>query len=408
MESLKLVLKSPCKDHSKQSPEDRVVVHGRSRSYTFSTASPNKRSRAIDTVSSPRSLRALAAFATSPPDEVIAASMLSNMLPSDSTNVSSKLPLFLSKKIEEAQKQEKPNESVGDMDDRRSGRSHSLDLNQSQASSYLGYHSNSNAAVNATSQSQTGRALSTVRESSMEGNNADAKTSDNAQLSLEVGAGRKRSNSALEDLLEQAEVLGSPVSTGTAGTNPNVGNGSGIAAGGLFGNNSSKGNSNCNGKAISTVVPTFSDFALSGSSSTSAATKPPIALASMYNGNAHFNTGAIRQRASTMIEAPWGVAMRMEGMIGAYSPDSRKMRISRFIEKRSQRVWTKRVKYDVRKNFADSRVRVKGRFVKKEDEDEIISASTTLTSSLDLPLYGAGAGAANGRRKRSGSKGENK
>ena len=26
-------------------------------------------------------------------------------------------------------------------------------------------------------------------------------------------------------------------------------------------------------------------------------------------------------------------------------------------------------KYDVRKNFADSRMRVKGRFVKKEDED---------------------------------------
>lgn len=31
-------------------------------------------------------------------------------------------------------------------------------------------------------------------------------------------------------------------------------------------------------------------------------------------------------------------------------------------------VWTKMVKYDVRKNFADTRMRVKGRFVKKEDE----------------------------------------
>ncbi len=38
------------------------------------------------------------------------------------------------------------------------------------------------------------------------------------------------------------------------------------------------------------------------------------------------------------------------------------------MEKRKRRVWTKRVKYDVRKNFADSRLRVKGRFVKKEDE----------------------------------------
>lgn len=57
-----------------------------------------------------------------------------------------------------------------------------------------------------------------------------------------------------------------------------------------------------------------------------------------------------------------------EGWVGAYSPDSRKMRIDRFLAKRNHRVWTKTVKYDVRKNFADSRLRVKGRFVKKEDE----------------------------------------
>ena len=37
--------------------------------------------------------------------------------------------------------------------------------------------------------------------------------------------------------------------------------------------------------------------------------------------------------------------------------------------KRARRVWTKRVKYDVRKNFAETRLRVKGRFVKKEEED---------------------------------------
>lgn len=59
---------------------------------------------------------------------------------------------------------------------------------------------------------------------------------------------------------------------------------------------------------------------------------------------------------------------RPDGWIGAYSPESRKVRIDRFMEKRNKRVWTKKVKYDVRKNFADSRLRVKGRFVKKEDE----------------------------------------
>lgn len=59
---------------------------------------------------------------------------------------------------------------------------------------------------------------------------------------------------------------------------------------------------------------------------------------------------------------------RPDGWIGAYSPESRRVRILRFLEKRNHRVWTKTVKYDVRKNFADSRLRVKGRFVKKEDE----------------------------------------
>ena len=50
--------------------------------------------------------------------------------------------------------------------------------------------------------------------------------------------------------------------------------------------------------------------------------------------------------------------------VGAYSPESRRRRIERFLEKRKRRVWTRKVKYDVRKNFADTRMRVKGRFVR--------------------------------------------
>jgi hypothetical protein len=58
------------------------------------------------------------------------------------------------------------------------------------------------------------------------------------------------------------------------------------------------------------------------------------------------------------------IANREKGYVGAYSPEARKMRIQRFIEKRGKRVWTKKVKYDVRKNFADSRIRVKvNRFI---------------------------------------------
>ena len=57
--------------------------------------------------------------------------------------------------------------------------------------------------------------------------------------------------------------------------------------------------------------------------------------------------------------------------IGKYSPESRRKRIERFLEKRRRRIWRKRIKYDVRKNFADSRLRVKGRFVRKEDEEQL-------------------------------------
>jgi len=57
------------------------------------------------------------------------------------------------------------------------------------------------------------------------------------------------------------------------------------------------------------------------------------------------------------------IALRLggPGFVGAYSPEQRRMRIEKFIEKRGRRVWTKKVKYDVRKNFADSRLRVKVR-----------------------------------------------
>ena len=58
-------------------------------------------------------------------------------------------------------------------------------------------------------------------------------------------------------------------------------------------------------------------------------------------------------------------------LIGVYSPRSRRKRIDRFIAKRKARVWHKKVEYSVRKDFADSRLRVKGRFVKKEDEDQL-------------------------------------
>ena len=58
----------------------------------------------------------------------------------------------------------------------------------------------------------------------------------------------------------------------------------------------------------------------------------------------------------------------IDGWVGAYPFEARTRRLALYQMKRGLRVWEKTVKYDVRKSFADSRLRVKGRFVKKEDE----------------------------------------
>ena len=72
-----------------------------------------------------------------------------------------------------------------------------------------------------------------------------------------------------------------------------------------------------------------------------------------------------------------GSSKSLVGYVGIYSPEDRRVRIERFWEKKKRRVWAKKVKYDVRKNFADSRIRVKGRFVKKVEEDAVVGLSSS-------------------------------
>ena len=56
------------------------------------------------------------------------------------------------------------------------------------------------------------------------------------------------------------------------------------------------------------------------------------------------------------------------GRIGIYTPAERAAIIRRFQDKRTRRVWNKKIRYNCRKNLADRRMRVKGRFVKRTTE----------------------------------------
>eukprot|EP01041_Mallomonas_annulata_P010271 gene10271-21430_t len=59
------------------------------------------------------------------------------------------------------------------------------------------------------------------------------------------------------------------------------------------------------------------------------------------------------------------------GRIGIYTREERDIIIHRYHEKRRRRVWKKKIRYHCRKNLADRRERVKGRFVKLIKEEDV-------------------------------------
>lgn len=59
------------------------------------------------------------------------------------------------------------------------------------------------------------------------------------------------------------------------------------------------------------------------------------------------------------------------GRIGIYTPAERAAIIARFNKKRQRRVWNKKIRYNCRKSLADRRLRVKGRFVKRSEQEQL-------------------------------------
>jgi hypothetical protein len=75
------------------------------------------------------------------------------------------------------------------------------------------------------------------------------------------------------------------------------------------------------------------------------------------------------------------------GRIGIYTPQQRLVIMNRYRVKRTNRQWKKVVRYDCRKNLADTRLRIKGRFVRRDSEE-----AKAYFANLKLDLVRSGRG----------------
>jgi hypothetical protein len=64
----------------------------------------------------------------------------------------------------------------------------------------------------------------------------------------------------------------------------------------------------------------------------------------------------------------------MARKIGTLTPEERRAKIEKYLEKRKRRTWNKRVNYDCRKKVADNRLRIKGRFVTRDQAFSMLEA----------------------------------
>lgn len=72
------------------------------------------------------------------------------------------------------------------------------------------------------------------------------------------------------------------------------------------------------------------------------------------------------------------------GRIGIYTPCERAAIIARFNDKRTRRNWNKKIRYNCRKSLADRRLRVKGRFVKRSEQEEL--SKKLQEEKIDQPI----------------------
>eukprot|EP00937_MAST-01D_sp_MAST-1D-sp2_P000328 g328.t1 len=77
------------------------------------------------------------------------------------------------------------------------------------------------------------------------------------------------------------------------------------------------------------------------------------------------------------------------GRIGIYTPRQRHKLLARWRAKRQRRTWRKKIRYGCRKSLADTRIRIKGRFVKKTEVAAAAALSESAAAAAPAPAKAA-------------------
>ena len=98
----------------------------------------------------------------------------------------------------------------------------------------------------------------------------------------------------------------------------------------------------------------------------------------------HFVTEYLVEEPSELLPLDEMIMAAKENlrMVGPISWLERRAKVEKFKRKKCRRFWREKISYDCRKKVADNRLRVKGKFVTKEQACELLGVEETSEDNL--------------------------